>query len=373
MISEKYMKLAIELAKKGEGFTAPNPMVGAVIVRDGRIIGQGFHEKCGEPHAERNALADCRAGGENPEGADLYVTLTPCCHYGKTPPCTEAVIENKISRVIIGSRDPNPAVLDRSIRILQSAGIEVITDFMKEECDRLNPVFFHYITKKTPYVIMKYAMTMDGKIATSEGHSKWITGEKARERVHRDRSRYTAIMVGIGTVLADDPMLTCRIEGENLKNPIRIICDTKLRTPLSSRVVTTADSVRTILATAVTDKDRHTPYLSAGCELLTVEQSTDGQLNLPDLMNKLGTLEIDSLILEGGGTLNWSALSSGIVNKVQAYIAPKIFGGISAKTPVGGSGVTFPKDAFFLSNPEISVLDGDILMESEVKPCSQAL
>lgn len=373
MISEKYMRQAIKLAKKGEGFTAPNPMVGAVIVKDGRIIGQGFHERYGEPHAERNALADCKSRGENPAGADLYVTLTPCCHYGKTPPCTEAVIENNIANVIIGSRDPNPKVLDKSISILESAGIKVITDFMKEECDRINPVFFHYITKKTPYVIMKYAMTMDGKIATAEGYSKWITGETARERVHSDRNRYSAIMVGIGTVLADDPMLTCRIHGRKTKNPVRIICDTNLRTPLSAKVVTTADSVKTILATAVSDKARHMPYLAAGCQILTVKQRPDRLLDLPDLMKELGALEIDSLILEGGGTLNWSALSAGVVNKVQAYIAPKIFGGLSAKTPVSGTGVTFPKEAFFLKDPQITVLDGDVLIESEVKSCSQVL
>ena len=371
MISEKYMKLAVELAKKGEGSTSPNPMVGAVIVKDERIIGQGFHERCGEPHAERNALADCITRGENPAGADLYVTLTPCCHYGKTPPCTEAIIENNIARVIIGSRDPNPKVLDKSISILESAGIKVITDFMKEECDRINPVFFHYITKKTPYVIMKYAMTMDGKIATAEGYSKWITGERARDRVHRDRNRYSAIMAGIGTVLADDPLLTCRIDGKKTKNPVRIICDTNLRTPLSSKLVTTADSVKTILATAVTDMERHRPYLEAGCKILTVKQCPDGLLNLTELMYKLGSMEIDSLILEGGAALNWSTLSAGIVNKVQAYIAPKIFGGMTAKTPVGGLGVTFPKDAYYLKKPEITVLDGDILIEWEVESCSQ--
>ena len=203
-----YMRRAIELAKKARGFTSPNPMVGAVIVKDNRIIGEGYHERCGQLHAERNALASCK---ESPKGAVMYVTLEPCCHYGKTPPCTEAIIEAGIRKVVIGSRDPNPKVSGKGAKQLRKAGIEVEEDFLRTECDALNPVFFHYISTGTPYVVLKYAMTADGKIASHTGKSKWITGEKARNHVHQLRHWYSGIMVGIDTVLADDPMLNCRI------------------------------------------------------------------------------------------------------------------------------------------------------------------
>lgn len=369
MCQEKYMRKAIDLALGGAGFTAPNPLVGAVIVKEGRIIGAGFHEKYGGLHAERNALADCLARGENPKGADMYVTLTPCCHYGKTPPCTEAIIEHKIGRVIIGSADPNTAAAGESLSILQKAGVTVVTDFMKAECDRLNPVFFHCITCQTPYVIMKYAMTADGKIATASGLSKWITGETARLQVHRDRHRYTAIMAGVGTVLSDDPLLTCRAEGG--KNPVRIICDTRLRTPLSAKVVNTSDEASTIIATAVTDPARCAPYLAKGCRIISVSAGPDGHIDLKELMTKLYDTGIDSILLEGGGSLNWSALSAGVVQRVQTYIAPKIFGGRTAKTPVGGTGVNTPAQAFMLKNTQITTLGEDILIESEVVPCSQ--
>ena len=245
MPEEKYMRRAIELAKKGSGHVNPNPLVGAVIVKDGEIIGEGYHECYGQLHAERNAIASLT---ESAEGATIYVTLEPCCHYGKTPPCTEAIIEQKIKRVVIGSRDPNPKVSGKGIKMLQEAGIEVIEDFMREECDRLNPVFFHYITTKTPYVVMKYAMTLDGKIATKTGASKWITGEPARQEVQHMRHRYMGIMAGIGTVLADDPMLNVRVEG--WKSPVRIVCDSSLRIPLDSQIVRSAKEYRTIVAYA---------------------------------------------------------------------------------------------------------------------------
>ena len=360
----EYMSLAIQLAKQGYGWVNPNPMVGAVIVKNGRIIGQSYHQKYGEFHAERNALSDCYTSAV---GATLYVTLEPCCHYGRTPPCTEAIIESGISRVVVGSFDPNPMVAGKGIALLRSHGIEVTEDMAKDECDKLNISFFHYIQNKTPYVVMKYAMTMDGKIATHTGQSQWITGEKARRRVHEDRHRYSAIMVGVGTVIADDPMLTCRLE--NGRNPLRIICDTNLRTPLQAKLVTTTDIAPTLIVTAVTDTNRHQPYLAAGCAVMVVPQRSN-QIDLNNLMLRLGEKQIDSLLLEGGGTLNWSALQSGIVNKVQAYIAPKLFGG-SGKTPVEGLGIDSPRGAFLLSAPVITQLGGDVLLESEVIRCSQ--
>lgn len=359
---EFYMARALELAKNGMGFVNPNPMVGAVVVKNGKIIGEGWHECYGQLHAERNALANCT---ESPEGASIYVTLEPCCHYGKTPPCTEAIIENKLARVIIGSDDCNPLVKGKSKNILKEHGIEVTDHVLKEECDRLNEPFFWFIAQKRPYVIMKYAMTMDGKIATHTGLSQWITSEPARQHVHADRHRYMAIMVGVGTVLADNPLLTCRKDGG--KNPIRIICDTHLKTPLDSRIVQTAAEVRTIIATACMDTERQKPYINQQCEIMLVP-TKDGHIDLNVLMDKLGAEKIDSVILEGGASLNETALRSGIVNRVQTYIAPKIFGGSSAKTPVGGVGVDSPAQAYLLKTRSIEKIGEDFLIESDVIP-----
>ena len=360
MQDKDYMRLALQLAKKGCGLTSPNPMVGAVIVKDGRVIGQGWHEKYGQPHAERNALADCTA---DPRGAVMYVTLEPCCHYGKQPPCVDAILAAGISRVVIGSADPNPLVDGKGAAILRSHGIEVTEHVLQDECDRLNRVFFHFITTKRPFVVMKYAMSMDGKIAAYTGASRWVTGETARNHVQQSRLQYSGIMVGVGTVLADDPLLSCRIAGG--RNPVRIICDTHLRTPLQAQVVTTAKKIPTILATCCADQSRHTAYIEAGCRILCLN-SKDGHIDLSRLMERLGEEQIDSILLEGGGTLNWAALESRIVQQVQAYIAPKIFGGETAKTPVEGTGVPDPNTAFRLKNSRIFRLNEDFLIESEV-------
>lgn len=366
MTDEYYMRKALNLAEKGCGYTSPNPMVGAIVVKNGEIIGSGYHKRYGDLHAERNALADCR---ESAEGATIYVTLEPCCHFGKTPPCTEAIINNGIKRVVIGSPDPNPLVAGKGVKILKEHNIEVLENVLRKECDSLNEVFLYYIQNNQPFVVMKYAMTMDGKIATKSGKSKWITGEKARENVQRSRMRYSAIMVGIGTVLADNPMLTCRIPGG--RNPIRIICDTSLRTPFSSNIVKTANDVKTIIATACTDKAKHEEYIKRGCEIIAVPKK-DGHIDLEVLIKELGERKIDSILLEGGGELNWSALNSGIVNKVQAYIAPKLFGG-AAKSPIMGVGIDSTDKAFILSSPIITKLGDDVLLESEVIKCSPEL
>lgn len=360
MKDEEYMRLAIDLAKKGCGFVSPNPMVGAVIVKDGEIIGQGWHEKYGQPHAERNALASCK---ESPEGAVMYVTLEPCCHYGKQPPCVNAIMDAKIARVVVGSADPNPLVAGNGIRILKEHGVDVTENVLRKECDSINPVFFHYIQTKRPYVVLKYAMTLDGKIATCTGASKWITGEEARAHVQTQRHRFRAIMVGVGTVFADDPLLTCRLEGG--RNPVRIICDSNLRTPLTSQIAETAHEVPTILATVCRDKERYAEYEEMGFRILCVKEK-DGHPDLYDLMEQLGKEQIDSILLEGGGTLNWSALKEGIVNHVQAYIAPKIFGGKMAKSPVEGSGFFTPPEAVSLKNTNIMQLGEDYLLEGEV-------
>ena len=367
MTNEEYMREALSLAVKGMGFTSPNPMVGAVIVRGGEIIGKGYHKKYGDLHAERSAFAYCDENGIDCTGADMYVTLEPCCHHGKQPPCTDAVIAHGIKRVFIGSADPNPLVAGKGAKILRDHGIEVTEDVLRDECDAINEIFFHFITTGLPFVTMKYAMTLDGKIACYTGKSKWITGEAARAQVQHERLRHSAIMVGVGTVLADDPMLTCRLE--NGRDPVRIICDSSLRTPLDSNIVKTAKEVPTIIATISNDSEKASKYKDAGCRIIKTS-SQNGHVDLSELMQILGSEKIDSILLEGGGELNWSALNSGIVSKVQAYISPKIFGG-SGKSPVGGCGVPAPDMAFMLENSKITHIGDDILIESRVKKCLQ--
>jgi len=367
MAEEQFMKRAIELAKQGAGWTAPNPLVGAVVVKNGRVIGEGYHRKYGELHAERNALAACT---EDPAGATLYVTLEPCCHYGKTPPCTEIIIEKKIAKVVIGSRDPNPKVAGKGARILREHGIEVVEDYMREACDALNPVFFHYITTKTPYVVLKFAMTLDGKIATRTGASKWITGEAARNHVHQLRGRYAGILAGIGTVLADDPMLNCRIDGAH--QPLRIILDSHLRIPMGSRLVRSAKEYPLLIVCNESTRDREEgtnriqKLEEAGAKVWTLPEK-NGHPDLNVLMQRLGEEKIDSVLIEGGGTVNEAALKAHIVHRVYAYIAPKIFGGEDAKTPVEGSGIRLPQECAKLRLAKITVLLNDMLLEYDVE------
>ncbi len=363
---KQYMLRAIELAAKGGGWTNPNPNVGAVIVKDGRIIGEGYHERCGQLHAERNAFANLT---EDASGATIYVTLEPCCHYGKTPPCTEAIIEHNIARVVIGSRDPNPLVAGKGAKLLREKGIVVEEDFIREECDKLNAIFFHHITTGKPYVAMKYAMTLDGKIATRTGASKWITGDKAREHVHTKRSRYAAILAGIGTVLADDPMLNARID--NAHQPVRVIVDTSLRIPMDSNIVKSAGEYKTIVACkSLEQPDKQIEKKNQLEELgITVVELplVDGHVSLKSLMEYLASQGLDSVYIEGGGQIHESALKEGIVNHVYAYVAPKIFGGSEAKTPVEGVGVSVPDECAKLILTDTSVLGEDILLEYEVK------
>lgn len=367
MAEEQFMKRAIELAKQGVGWTAPNPLVGAVVVKNGRVIGEGYHRKYGELHAERNALAACT---EDPAGATLYVTLEPCCHYGKTPPCTEIIIEKKIAKVVIGSRDPNPKVAGKGARILREHGIEVVEDYMREACDALNPVFFHYITTKTPYVVLKFAMTLDGKIATRTGASKWITGEAARNHVHQLRGRYAGILAGIGTVLEDDPMLNCRIDGAH--QPLRIILDSHLRIPMGSRLVRSAKEYPLLIVCNESTRDREEgtnriqKLEEAGAKVWTLPEK-NGHPDLNVLMQRLGEEKIDSVLIEGGGTVNEAALKAHIVHHVYAYIAPKIFGGEDAKTPVEGSGIRLPQECANLRLAKITVLLNDMLLEYDVE------
>ena len=362
-----YMRRAIELARRGTGSVNPNPLVGAVIVKDGRIIGEGYHVRYGELHAERAAFASLKDQADA-EGAVMYVTLEPCCHFGKQPPCVDAIIEHKIRKVYCGSDDPNAMVAGKGFKRLRDAGIEVYTHCLKAECDAINGIFFKYIVNKQPYVTMKYAMTMDGRIASRTGASKWITGETARAKVQKDRNRYMAIMAGIGTVLTDDPLLTCRIPGG--RSPVRIICDSRLRLPIDCRIADTAKDFRTIIAACSYDRHKAETLREKGCEIMDMPEK-DGHVDLKALCRRLGELGINGVFLEGGSSLSWSALEAGIVNAVQAYISPMIMGGTAAISPVGGTGADSPGNAFRLSPPRITVLGDDILLESEVIRCSQ--
>lgn len=364
MEREEYMLRAIALAKKGAGKVNPNPLVGAVIVKDGEIIAEGYHARYGELHAERHAFSKL----SNPElarGAEMYVTLEPCCHHGKQPPCTEAIIAHGIKKVYVGSDDPNEMVAGKGIQQLRDAGIQVETQFLKEECDALNPVFFHFITTGTPYVVMKYAMTLDGKIACDSGLSKWVTGEAAREHVQYTRNLLQGIMVGVQTVIADNPRLTCRIEGG--RNPIRIVCDSNLRIPMDCDLVKTAREIPVIVATLEEqrDSDKARQLQEQGVSIVTTS-SESGRVNLSELMIKLGEQKIDGILLEGGSTLNESALKAGIVSHVQAYIAPKIFGGSGRYTPVRGEGVYCPEQAFVGIHQKVTHFGEDILVEYDI-------
>ncbi len=353
------MRRAIELAKRGTGFVNPNPLVGAVIVKNSRVIGEGWHERYGMPHAERNALANCR---EDPAGADIYVTLEPCCHHGKQPPCTEALIAAGIKNVYVGSFDPNPLVAGKGLEMLRDHGINVYENILRDECDALNNIFFCYITKNRPYIILKAAMSIDGRTAAYTGDSKWISNELSRENVHKTRKRVSAIMVGINTVLADDPMLNCRTDDPS--DPVRVICDSRLNIPLNSRIITTAHDIPTIIATASDDEEKIAELRSAGADVII----TDGErVDLKALMNELAKRKLDSVLVEGGATLHAAMLDAGLCDLLQIYIAPKVIGGTDAKPVIGGKGVSRVADAYMFSAPEITRFGDDILLEYKRK------
>ena len=360
----EYMRRAMELAERGVGFTNPNPMVGAVIVKGGKVIGEGWHERCGEWHAERNAFKNCTVSAE---GATMYVTLEPCCHYGKTPPCTEAIIEHGIARVVIGMEDPNPLVAGKGIAFLREAGIEVVCGIEEEALREQNRVFLKYISTRLPWVALKAAMTLDGKIATRTGDSKWITGAEARAYVHELRHRFMAILVGIGTAVADDPLLNCRIEGRGVRQPIRVVVDSNARLSLESQLVQTAEEYRTIVAyTRFAPEERVKALREAGVEMLLCEEK-EGLVDVRNLLELLGQFGIDSILLEGGGSLNYTFLAEGLADELYAFIAPKIVGGMNAKTPVEGLGVEKMADAITLELKNVLNIGDDVLLKLKVK------
>jgi len=353
---EFYIKRALRLAEKARGMVSPNPMVGAVIVKNGRIISEDFHRRPGTPHAE--ALAIGKAG-EKARASSLYVNLEPCCHTEKrTPPCTKAIINAGIKKVIISMKDPNPRVSGKGITEIQKAGVEVKTGILEDRAKKLNEAYIKYITTGNPFVILKTAMTLDGKIATPEGQSKWITGEKARKSVHRLRSSVDAIMTAIGTVKADNPQLTSRIKGG--KNPVRIIIDPNLEMPLDAKVLQSPPE--TIIVTKINNAKSDYLYKS-GINMIYYKE----KLYLKWLMEKLGKMEIASVLVEGGSSLNAHALEEGVVDKVMFFIAPIIIGGRESFPAIGGKTFKRLEDAYRIKDVSIKRLGEDILIEGYVR------
>jgi diaminohydroxyphosphoribosylaminopyrimidine deaminase/5-amino-6-(5-phosphoribosylamino)uracil reductase len=357
-----YMQEAIALAERGRGHTAPNPMVGCVLVKDGRTIGRGYHHRYGDLHAERDALAACT---EDPAGATMYVTLEPCCHHGKQPPCTDAILAAGIARVVVGATDPNPLVGGRGIALLRAGGVAVEAGLLEAEVREQNRIFLKYITEKRPWVSLKVAMTLDGKIATADGDARWVTSEPARRFVHELRGQRSSICVGAGTVRLDDPMLDCRVEGYS--NPVRILPDSAASLPPESRIARSAGAIRTIVAhTDAAPAGRLERLRACGVELLPCA-ARDGRVDLPDLLSRLGALGIDSILLEGGEALNGSFVAQGLVDEYYIFIAPKILGGQDAKTSVGGPGFAKMADALALDIRSVERIGPDLLVHAYPK------
>ena len=339
-----FMREAIRLARKGIGKTSPNPIVGVVIVRNGKIVGRGYHKKYGDWHAEINAIKD--ANGDV-KGATAYITLEPCCHYGKTPPCVDTLIKEKIGRVVVGTLDPNPSVNSKGIKTLRSKGIKVDVGILEDECRQLNEHYFKFIKSGIPYVTVKYAQTLDGRIATKTGNSQWISSEALRKYVHRLRAVNDYIMVGVGTVIADDPQLNVRyVKG---KNPLRVIVDSKLRIPIESSVLKDKNSHPTTIATTSKAPSRKvTVVKKLGAEVLVVKKDKNGGVNLRDLLRELGKRGITSVMVEGGSEIVTSLLRANLVDKMIILTAPKIMGkGLEA---IGDLGVCKIKDAIKFSS-----------------------
>lgn len=348
-----YMKKAIELAQRGEGFVNPNPLVGSIIVKNGKIIGEGYHAQFGGPHAEVNAFNNAT---EDVTDATMFVTLEPCAHYGKTPPCALKIIEKKIKKVIIAKTDPNPLVHMKGIELLKNAGIEVEYGLLSDEVELQNEIFLKYIQTKLPFVSIKYAMTADGKLATKKMDSKWITNEASRAYVHELRNRHMAIMVGVNTIIHDDARLNTRLDKPH-RNPIRIIIDPDLDIPRDAYVVKTAQ----VQPTWVVTKKYEQRLVDLGVRIIQMPD-----IDLVALMKKLGEEKVDSVLIEGGSYTHGKALESGIVDKVYVFIAPKLVGGKQALTPVGSEGVDLMSDAYQLKHVKYTPFGDDILMEGTI-------
>lgn len=354
-MDEKYMDLALELAEKGRGYVNPNPMVGAVVIKDGEIVGKGWHKFYGGPHAEVYALDEA---GAKAEGATIYVTLEPCSYFGKTPPCAEKIKKMKIKKCVIACLDPNPIVAGRGKKILEEAGIEVVVGVREKEAKELNKVFMKYITEKNPYLFLKCAITLDGKIATNERDSKWITNEKSREKVQFLRHEYMGIMVGINTLINDNPRLTARIE--NGVNPFRIVVDPHLRTPLESNFVNMADDNKSIIVTSKENEknDKITELENKNVKIIYMEGFN---FSVHEILKKIGELKIDSVLLEGGSYLISKAFKENRIDGGEIFIAPKILGG--GLPFIDGFDFKEIKDCFHLQNVKFNVYDDNISVE----------
>ena len=357
------MRLALDLARKAEGKTSPNPVVGAVVVKSGMIIAKGYHKRAGSPHAEIIAL---RKAGRKSIGADLYVNLEPCSHHGKTPPCTEAIIAAGIKRVVLGIRDPNRLVRGKGIRFLKKQGIEVDVGILKRDCKEVNETFIKYITTGRPWVILKSALSLDGKVATHAGDSRWISGPKAREYAHQLRNKVDAVLVGAGTVRVDDPRLTVRLNKKGIRNPVRIVVAGKQPIPVSSKIFNNALRERVIYATTISQSLSQKKKLELkGVKLLSMKYKRK-KVDLSLLMDKLGEMGITSIMIEGGAEISGDALKEKIVDKVIYFIAPKIIGGKRAPGPVGGQGISKLKDFIQAKDMSVAKLGDDFVIEAKI-------
>jgi diaminohydroxyphosphoribosylaminopyrimidine deaminase/5-amino-6-(5-phosphoribosylamino)uracil reductase len=378
MTDSVFMRQALRLARRGCGATSPNPMVGAILVKGGKIIGRGWHRRAGLPHAEIEALRDAQKRGHNPKGAILYVTLEPCCTHGRTPPCTEAIISAGIKKVIVGATDPNPKHAGKGFKILQRAGIEVAHGILGDECEELNEAFNHWIVSRTPFVTVKAAMTLDGKIATASGESKWITGEKARAHGMKLRQASDAILVGINTILADNPSLTARIQNSESriqnKKLRRIIFDSMARTPATAKVVGDEfAALTTIVVSKIAPKKRAAALAEKVNVLIAPVKKSQianrkSQIDLRWLLKKLGAENVTSLLVEGGGEVNASFLLGGFAQRVAFFYAPKILGGRDSRKGVAGEGALKLADAIQLQEIEWKRIGEDLLMTAKVVP-----
>ncbi|MES5845056.1 MULTISPECIES: bifunctional diaminohydroxyphosphoribosylaminopyrimidine deaminase/5-amino-6-(5-phosphoribosylamino)uracil reductase RibD [unclassified Bacillus cereus group] len=370
MTDQEYMRIALQLAEGTSGQTSPNPMVGAVVVKDGNIVGMGAHLRAGEEHAEVHAL---HMAGDKAKGATVYVTLEPCSHFGKTPPCCELLIKKEVKRVVIATLDCNPLVSGNGKKRLEEAGIEVTTGVLEAEAVLLNRYFFHYMKTKRPFVTIKTAMSLDGKTATVTGESKWITSEDARADVHQYRHTHDAILVGVNTVIADNPHLTTRIPNGG-QNPIRVILDTHLRTPPSSHVITDSLAPTWIIVGTDVNPEKIASYES---ENIAIFQMKTKQIEIQDVLHLLGEKQILSLFVEGGQTVHASFLQTKYFNEIVTYISPKLIGGKNAPTLFGGNGFSTLQDALSLEIQEMKQIGGDIKIvahaRSEVMECLQEL
>lgn len=359
---QKYMQLALELASAARGQTSPNPMVGAVVVKDQQIVGLGAHLKAGEPHAEVHAL---NMAQDKAKGATIYITLEPCSHHGRTPPCVERVINSGITRAVVAAKDPNPLVAGNGIAKLKEAGIEVVVGILGQESEKMNEVFNHYIVHKKPFITLKMATTLDGKIATATGESQWITSEESRLDVHYLRHQQDAILVGVNTVLKDNPSLTTRLPEGQGKNPIRVILDSKLRTPEEAKILNTHEAPTWIFVNRSVEQEKIRRYEQRGARIF--QTLDEGQISLHYVLELLGQEQISSLLVEGGGMINASFLKEGLVNKVVQYIAPKLIGGEKAPSSFRGSGFERLVEAPQLINVEYTPLGQDIKVVGYLK------